>query len=74
MLYTATLFMCLIGEPHSYDTCDLMNADFKFRTEMECQEAIAIRINQLYEHTAIFEKYELIEINCNEFGSNDKKL
>ena len=77
MLYTATIVMCLLGEPHSYKTCDLMNGSYKFRTEAECQQSTINRVKNLMEYTDVFDRYEIIDNKCLEWiaiGPQDQKL
>ena len=64
MLYTATILMCLIGAPQDYKKCEVVNLNFKFASETDCQQAVMFRVTDLYEQTRLMDKYEIIDMKC----------
>lgn len=40
MLYTAAILVCMSGIPQSYESCQVVNANFKYRSEEQCWAAI----------------------------------
>jgi len=64
MLYTATLLMCLIGEPQTYMSCEITNGQWKFPSEGACQQAVVFKVTEMYEQTRLLDKYEIVDIKC----------
>lgn len=63
-LFTATILMCLIGEPQNYTSCEVTNGQFKFPSEGACQQAVVYRVTDLYEKTRLMDKYEIVDMKC----------
>lgn len=49
MLYTAAMLLCLVDAPMTYETCEIMNAEFKYRSEEHCWLAINGKLKQMEE-------------------------
>ena len=66
MLYTAAVMACLVGEPHSYDTCQVVNANFKYPSEDICWLAVNNWLKQMYPSMQEL-NYEIIDAKCVEW-------
>lgn len=74
MIFTASIFVCLLGVPHSYMTCEIMEGKIKFPTEQRCMVSIKERVDFLYKHTTLMDRYEIIDLICNKYGTKDQTL
>lgn len=63
MLFTAAIMVCLKDQPRTYDTCQVINANFKFHTEEQCWLAINGQVK--YQGTNMLKVgYELVDAKC----------
>jgi hypothetical protein len=74
MIFTAAIYVCLIGEPHTYQNCEVVEGKVKFETEQQCMSVVVNKVNSLYENTPIMERYEIIDLKCHQFGSKKESL
>jgi len=74
MIFTAAIYVCLIGQPHSYETCEVVEGKVKFETEQQCMNVVVQKVNSLYENTSILERYEIIDLKCHQYGSKKESL
>lgn len=63
MLYTAAIMVCLIDKPRTYDTCQIINAHFKYTTEEQCWSAINGQV-QYQGKNMLKVGYELADAKC----------
>ena len=63
MLYTAAIMVCLIDEPRNYDTCQVINAHFKYKTEQQCWLAINGQVKYQADNM-LKVGYELVDARC----------
>ena len=64
MLFTAAIMMCIKDLDPSYEKCQILNADFKYRTEEHCYSAINGKLNQMLKFPEITREYEPLYIQC----------
>lgn len=63
MLFTAAIMVCLIDKPRSYDTCQVINAHFKYPNEEMCWGAMNAQLQ--YQGQNLFKVgYELVDAKC----------
>lgn len=63
MLYTAAIMVCLVDEPRNYDTCQIINAHFKYQSEQQCWDAINGQVK--YQGNNMLQVgYELVDAKC----------
>ena len=63
MLYTAAIMVCLIDQPRSYATCQIINAQFKYPNEEQCWAAINGQVK--YQGQNLLKVgYELVDAKC----------
>lgn len=74
MIFTAAIYLCLINQPHSYETCEVIEGKLKFKTEQQCMNVVVQKVNSLYENTSILERYEIIDLKCHQYGSKNESL
>lgn len=73
MLYTAAILICLTDQPRTYDTCQVINAHFKYHTEEQCWLAINGQIK--YQNDNLLKVgYELVDAKCIEWLPKTEKL
>ena len=63
MLYTAAILVCLIDQPKTYATCQVINAQFKYPTEEACWTAVNIQLKYQYQNL-LKVGYELEDARC----------
>lgn len=63
-IYTAAVMWCLIGQPHAFTSCEIMNSKMKFMTEEQCWATINFQMAKMLEETQIGLKYEPIDAKC----------
>jgi hypothetical protein len=73
MIFTATIYLCLIGEPHSYETCELTPSNTKYRTEESCMAAVVKQVEIFYKIPQS-SKYEIIDLKCHQYGSKSNSI
>lgn len=64
MLWTAAIMVCMTGQEPSYKTCEVMNAEWKYRSEAECMVAVANKLNSLMNIPEIDRTYEPVNYKC----------
>ena len=69
MIFTAAMYLCLIGAPQSFQNCEIIEGKVKIETEQQCMNVVVQKVNSLYENTSILERYEIIDLKCHQFGS-----
>lgn len=67
MLYTAAIMLCLKEVDHSYQSCQIVNAEFKYVSEEQCWNAINIKLQQLIKYPQIDYIYEAVDAKCIEW-------
>lgn len=73
MIFTAAIYLCLIGAPHSFDTCELTPSNLKFRSEESCMKAIVQQVKIFYGRPGS-SKYEIVDLKCHQYGSKSNSL
>lgn len=73
MIFTAAIYFCLIGEPHTFETCQLSPANVKYRTEQSCMLAVIDQVTSFYAGP-LSKQYEIIDLKCHQYGSNLETL
>ena len=63
-IYTAAVVWCLIGQPQTFMSCEVMNAKQKFATEEQCWAVVNAQIARLYEKTELDTLYEPVKAQC----------
>lgn len=74
MIFTAAIYVCLLGQPHSYETCEIVEGKVKFKTEQQCMSAVVQKVKSLYDTSSIMERYEIIDLKCHQYGSKKDSL
>lgn len=63
MLYTAAILVCLIDQERSYETCQVINAQFKYPNEEMCWAAMNAQVR--YQGQNLLKVgYELVDAKC----------
>lgn len=63
MLHTAAIMVCLVDEPKNYNTCQIINAHFKYQSEQQCWDAINGQVK--YQGNNMLQVgYELVDAKC----------
>lgn len=63
MLYTAAILVCMANQPHTFQSCEVINSMFKYPTEEICWTAINGWLGQVY--PAVKENgHEIIDAKC----------
>lgn len=73
MIFSAAIYLCLIGQPHSYETCELTPSNIKYRSEKSCMLDIYEQVKGFYA-SPVSEKYEIIDLKCHQYGSKSDSL
>jgi len=73
MIFTAAIYFCLIGQPHTFETCQISPANVKYRSEQSCQRAVMNKVTSFYAGS-ISKQYEIIDLKCHQYGSNLETL
>lgn len=68
MIYTATILFCMIGQPNTFETCEIVEGKVKFRTESSCALAIIEKIDTIRATTSLLDRYEIMDIRCFKWG------
>jgi len=63
MLFTAAIMVCLIDQPRSYATCQVINANFKYPNEEMCWAAMNTQV-RYQEQNLLKVGYELVDAKC----------
>ena len=63
-IYTAAVVWCLIGQPQTFMSCEVMNSKQKFATEEQCWAVVNPQIARLYEKTELDTLYEPVKAKC----------
>lgn len=74
MIFTAAIYVCLIGEPQTYLNCEVIEGKVKFETEQQCMSVVVNKVESLYETSSIMERYEIIDLKCHQYGSKKESL
>jgi len=66
MLYTAAILVCMTTEIQTYDTCSVINSEWKYYTENQCWASINSKIESLKNYPEIgkLDKYEVVDAKC----------
>lgn len=74
MLFTAAILVCLVDKPRGYDTCQVINAHFKYPNEEMCWTAMNTQLK--YQGNNLLKVgYELVDAKCiNWFEEKKQKL
>ena len=73
-IYTAAMLWCLIGQPHSFTSCEVMNSKMKFMTEEQCWATLNAQMARLLTETSLGEKYEPVDAKCFSWLDAESKL
>ena len=73
-IFTAAVMWCLIGQPHSFTSCEIANSRMKFMTEAQCWATINAQMAQLLTETQLGLKYEPIDAKCFAWLDGESKL
>ena len=73
-VYTAAMLWCLIGQPHSFTSCEVMNSQMKFMTENQCWATLNAQMAKLLTETQLGQKYEPIDAKCFSWIDAESKL
>lgn len=71
MLFSAIILVCLTGEPHTYQSCELVISNFKYKTEEQCWMAVLEKARSWKEFPGIGEpgQYEPVAADCKDWLS-----
>lgn len=73
-IFTAAMLWCLIGQPHSFMSCEVMNSKMKFMTEEQCWATLNAQMARLLTETSLGEKYEPVDAKCFSWLDAESKL
>ena len=73
-IYTAAMLWCLIGQPQSFITCEVMNSKQKFMTEEQCWATLNAQMAKLITETDVGKLYEPIDAQCFSWLDAESKL
>ena len=73
-IYTAAMLWCLIGQPQTFATCEVMNSKMKFMTEEQCWATLNAQMARMLQETSLGEKYEPIDAQCFNWLDAESKL
>tara|TARA_B100000927_G_scaffold36524_1_gene26230 strand:+ start:1022 stop:1255 length:234 start_codon:yes stop_codon:yes gene_type:complete len=73
-IFTAAMLWCLIGQPHSFASCEVMNSKMKFMTEEQCWATLNAQMARLLTETSLGEKYEPVDAKCFNWLDAESKL
>ena len=73
-IFTAAILWCLIGQPQSFVTCEVMNSKMKFMTEEQCWATLNAQMAKLITETDVGKLYEPIDAQCLSWLDAESKL
>ena len=73
-IFTAAILWCLIGQPQSFVTCEVMNSKMKFMTEEQCWATLNAQMAKLITETDVGKLYEPVDAKCFSWLNAESKL
>ena len=73
-IYTAAMLWCLIGQPQTFTSCEIMNSKMKFMTEEQCWATLNAQMARLLTETELGKLYEPIDAKCFNWLDAESKL
>jgi len=64
MLFTAAIMLCLQDEPHTYENCQIINAEWKYPSEEICWAAINGKLATMVNAPELMRKYKVTDAKC----------